>query len=201
MSAYMDAIDSLPEGPFNVANGRGFSPFTAFDDERPDAVYTQHSAPPILPELAAVNLERFVKAQGQVQGYTTAMVEMTVGRKRSHWIWYVFPQMAGLASNPSHNSAKYAIGSLAEAVEYLRHPVLGPRLRELTGVVLASKTQAVLTLMGSGGDTLKLQSCMTLFAVAAGQLDQGGTNQAQFKDVLRKYFGGKPCVTTLNIVG
>jgi uncharacterized protein (DUF1810 family) len=124
------------------------------------------------------DLERFVRAQDGV--YDTALAELRAGRKRSHWMWFVFPQIAGLGSSPA--ARQYAIRSLDEARAYLDHPVLGPRLREAAGAVLAVGGRTASDIFGYPDD-LKLRSSMTLFARAAG--DPG-----VFQQVLERYYEG-----------
>jgi uncharacterized protein (DUF1810 family) len=119
--------------------------------------------------MSDADLERFVTAQANGE-FDTALAEMRAGRKRSHWIWYVFPQIAGLGS--SHMSQTYAIRDRDEAVAYLRHPVLGPRLLEITTTVAdqVRKGVAIDRLMGSSIDAAKLVSSMTLFGRVARSL-------------------------------
>ena len=107
------------------------------------------------------NLNRFVAAQGPV--YADARAELRAGRKRSHWMWFVFPQLAGLGR--SDMARFYAISSIEEARAYLDHPVLGARLRECTGLVLVSSAKSAREIFGSPDD-LKFRSSMTLFAEA-----------------------------------
>src|SRR5689334_13159806 len=109
-------------------------------------------------------LERFVEAQDRV--FDQALGELRAGRKRSHWMWFVFPQVAGLGM--SATSRTYAIASLEEARAYLDHPVLGPRLVECAEAVLAHPERTALEVMGSPDD-VKLRSSMTLFARAGDQ--------------------------------
>ena len=104
-------------------------------------------------------LERFL--DGQRFGYETALAEMVKGRKQSHWIWYVFPQIKGLGHSP--NAQFYGIRDLDEARAYLAHPILGKRLREITAAVLTHKGEDIYGIMGSGIDALKFKSSMTLF--------------------------------------
>jgi uncharacterized protein (DUF1810 family) len=115
-------------------------------------------------------LERFVDAQdAEYSGYQTALTEIRQGRKRSHWIWYVFPQLAGLGQSAA--AQRYGIGGRSEAVEYVHHPVLRDRLLDITEAVddQARKRIPLATLMSSDIDATKLVSSMTLFnAVAAG---------------------------------
>lgn len=134
------------------------------------------------------NLERFVSAQSAV--YDRALSELRGGRKRSHWIWFVFPQIAGLGR--SEMAARFAISSQAEAAAYLRHAMLGPRLRECTGAVCAIEGRSAYEIFGSPDD-MKFRSSMTLFAAAAG--DDNGV----FILALRKYFEGRPDALTLEM--
>jgi len=126
-------------------------------------------------------LERFVAAQDLGGTYDAAVAELRAGRKRSHWMWFVFPQIAGLGQ--SAISRRYAISSLAEAKAYLTHPVLGPRLIEAARVVkrVGGRAEDIF----GGIDAVKLRSSMTLFVRA------DPTNRA-FQDVLDAYFGGVP---------
>jgi uncharacterized protein (DUF1810 family) len=127
------------------------------------------------------NLQRFVAAQDAGGTYDSAIAELRRGRKTSHWMWFIFPQMAGLGS--SEMSRRYAIHSLEEARAYLRHPVLGQRLIECAAVVADSKAKSAEEIFG-GIDTQKLQSSMTLFLRADPQ-------QSVFQKVLDRYFGGR----------
>lgn len=104
-------------------------------------------------------IERFL--DGQRFGYETALAEMVKGRKNNHWIWYIFPKIKGLGHSP--NAQFYGIRDLDEAREYLAHPVLGQRLREITNAVLTHKGEDIYEIMGSSIDALKLRSSMTLF--------------------------------------
>jgi len=126
------------------------------------------------------NLQRFVDAQNAGGTYDEALAEVRRGRKTSHWMWFVFPQIAGLGQSPM--SRTYAISSLEEARAYLRHPVLGPRLLECASAVANSQAASGDAIFG-GIDTQKLRSSMTLFFRA----DQ---SQLVFKAVLDRYFGG-----------
>lgn len=125
------------------------------------------------------DLERFVEVQAPVYGQVLA--ELRAGEKRSHWMWFVFPQMRGLGR--SAMAEQYGIGSLEEARAYLAHPVLGARLRECTGLVLAVKGKTVGEIFGSPDD-LKFQSCMSLFAAAEG--GEGGV----FGEAFVAFFDG-----------
>lgn len=122
------------------------------------------------------NLQRFVDAQAPV--FEQVRAELRAGRKRSHWMWFVFPQLAGLGASPM--AQRYAISSLAEAAAYLDHPVLGPRLRECTRMVIAIEERAIEDIFGYPDD-LKFRSSMTLFARAA----PGGN---VFAEAIYRYF-------------
>jgi len=128
-------------------------------------------------------LERYVSAQAAV--YARVVEELHAGEKRSHWIWFIFPQMKGLGH--SSQSEYYGIGSLEEAAAYLRHPVLGPRLRQCTRLVTQVKGRPISRILGSPDD-LKFRSAMTLFARAAEEAALDGT---EFNDALKKYFNGE----------
>jgi len=134
------------------------------------------------------DLNRFLTAQETV--YRTALAELKNGRKRSHWMWYIFPQLDGLAK--SATSKRYAIKSIEEARQYLNHPVLGARLAECAEAVLAVEGRSISEIMGYPDD-LKLKSSMTLFA----SLPEA---TAAFAGILDKYFQGERDVNTLNIL-
>jgi len=136
------------------------------------------------------NLDRFVQAQEQ--DYQRALQELRSGQKRSHWMWYIFPQLAGLGH--SSMAQRYAIRDLAEAKAYLQHPVLGPRLIEVAQAVLDVKGRSAHQIFGSPDD-LKLHSSATLFARAAaeGQVPGG----AVFEQLIDTYFAGKRDTQTL----
>lgn len=135
------------------------------------------------------NLARFTVAQENV--YPSALSELRSGRKRTHWMWFIFPQIAGLGY--SATSQYFAIQSLEEAQNYLNHPVLGARLRECAEAVLAVEGRSASEIFGSPDDR-KLQSSMTLFAQAA---DPGSV----FARVLGKYFHGEQDAQTLRRLG
>ena len=138
-------------------------------------------------DMDRFNLERFVEAQGSC--YPAALRELREGRKRSHWIWFVFPQVKGLGF--SFNSRFYGISGLEEASAYLGHPVLGPRLREVCDVILGLPTDDAEEVFG-GIDSVKLRSSMTLFdAVSPGDV---------FARVLDKFFDGKRDGRTLRLM-
>jgi uncharacterized protein (DUF1810 family) len=128
------------------------------------------------------NLERFVSAQNAGGTYARAVEELRRGQKTSHWMWFVFPQIAGLGH--SQMSRTFAISSLDEARAYLRHPVLGPRLIECAGIVASSPAATAEQIFG-GIDTQKLHSSMTLFMRAAPE-------EPSFRQVLERYFAGVP---------
>lgn len=110
------------------------------------------------------HLERFVEAQDSGGMYSQALAELQLGRKTGHWMWFVFPQIAGLGSSPT--SVRYAISTLAEAQAYLKHDVLGPRLLESAAAIDTHAGQPAVDILG-GIDARKLQSSMTLFLRAA----------------------------------
>jgi uncharacterized protein (DUF1810 family) len=132
------------------------------------------------------NLERFVRAQDQGAIYEQAAVELRQARKVSHWMWFVFPQIAGLGH--SVTARRYAISSLEEAAAYLQHEVLGPRLIECTRIVAQTELDSAEHIFGSI-DAQKLRSSMTLFWRAA-------PDEALFAQVLDRYFDGKPDAAT-----
>ena len=134
-------------------------------------------------------LDRFLTAQEE--DYKQALAEIRSGRKRSHWIWYIFPQVQGLGF--STNSVYYAIRDLQEAAAYLKHPVLGPRLIEITGALLSLPGNNPTKVMGSPDD-IKLRSSMTLFSLVSGA-------DEVFGRVLEKYFAGKRDEKTVAIIG
>lgn len=132
-----------------------------------------------------MNLDRFVEAQAPV--YTRALDELTAGRKQSHWMWFIFPQLSGLGRSPM--SQHYAIHSLQEARDYLSHPLLGARLKDCTGAVLAVQGRSAHEIFGTPDD-LKFHSSMTLFAHAA-------PDEPLFRTALEKYFEGREDALTL----
>jgi uncharacterized protein (DUF1810 family) len=134
------------------------------------------------------NLDRFVRAHAD--DYDQVLSELRGGRKRSHWMWYVFPQIEGLGQSPM--SQRYSIKSAAEARAYLDHPVLGPRLRECAALVNAIVGRSAPEIFGSPDD-MKLRSCATLFARVSGD--------AVFEQLLQKYFNGQADEETLRRLG
>ena len=131
------------------------------------------------------HLQRFVDAQQPI--YATALGELRAGRKRSHWMWFIFPQIAGLGR--STMAQEFALSSLDEAAAYLAHPLLGPRLRECTALVAGIEGRSVGEIFGYPDD-LKFRSSMTLFARAAPE-------ERIFALCLQKYFAGEPDLLTL----
>ena len=135
------------------------------------------------------DLARFVAAQDGV--YDGALAELRAGAKTGHWIWFVFPQVAGLGR--SEMSRIYSIGSLAEARAYLAHPVLGPRLRESAAAVLTTQGRSASEMLGSI-DAVKLRSSMTLFLRA-------DPDERAFRAVLDRFYDGRPDAATDAILG
>ena len=131
------------------------------------------------------DLERFVQAQAPL--YDGVLDELRAGRKRSHWMWFIFPQIAGLGR--SQMAHRYAIANDDEAADYLAHPVLGPRLRECAGIVLGLKGATASDIFGAPDD-MKFRSSMTLFADTA-------PDEAVFQACIDKYFDGEPDEETL----
>ena len=133
------------------------------------------------------DITRFVEAQDD--NYERALREIKCGRKRTHWMWFIFPQLKGLGR--SATSSYYGIHGLLEAEEYLSHPLLGNRLREISQALLGLETNDAHSIFGSP-DNWKLRSCMTLF-------DKVSPNDV-FKDVLNKFFEGKVDYKTLKLL-
>jgi uncharacterized protein (DUF1810 family) len=134
------------------------------------------------------DLQRFVTAQAPV--YDQVLGELRRGRKASHWMWFIFPQIAGLGH--SVMAQRYAIASIEEARAYLAHPLLGPRLRECAALVTAVEDRPLRAILGAPDD-LKFHSSMTLFAIAS-------DNEPEFADALAKYFAAAPDPATLKIL-
>ena len=141
--------------------------------------------------MAAPDLSRFVAAQDAGGTYPRAVRELRAGRKTTHWMWFVFPQLAGLGR--SATAQHYAIESLDEARAYVAHPVLGPRLVECAEALLAVSGRSAGQILGEI-DAMKLRSSMTLFATAA-------PDQPVFAEVLARYFDGEPDAATLRLLG
>jgi uncharacterized protein (DUF1810 family) len=135
------------------------------------------------------DLARFIDAQGD--HYVQALAEINSGRKRTHWMWFIFPQIDGLAF--SSTSKRYSIKSIAEAKAFINHPLLGPRLLELMEAVFRVEGRAATDIFGSPDD-LKLRSCATLFASVS-------PSNSVFERVLDKYFQGQRDGKTLHLLG
>ena len=145
------------------------------------------------------NLERFVEAQNEYGTYELALSEIKAGRKRSHWIWFIFPQLKGLGS--SYNAQYYGIEDSNEAKEYLEHPVLGPRLLEISEALLKLQENDPAVVMGGSPDDMKLKSSMTLFAAVSEAVSEAvSAHDSVFHRVLEKFFGGKMDEKTLKIL-
>lgn len=135
------------------------------------------------------DLERFLREQEY--DYDTALDEIRAGHKQSHWIWYIFPQLRGLGR--SYNSEFFGIEDIDEARAYLQHPVLGAHLREITEALLGLEVSDPEKVMGGSIDSVKLNSCMTLFAAIS---EEGSI----FHRVLDKFFGGQQDSHTLSML-
>ena len=133
-------------------------------------------------------LKRFVDAQEH--SYAAALREIRAGRKESHWMWYIFPQLKGLGRSPT--AEYYGITDLQEAKGYFDHPILGPRLTEISEALLSLDCNNASQIFG-WPDDMKLRSCMTLFAVAA-------PDEPIFQAVLDKFFGGEKDPRTLALL-
>jgi uncharacterized protein (DUF1810 family) len=135
------------------------------------------------------DLDRFVRAQQD--DYERALSEITSGQKRSHWMWYIFPQLDGLALSPT--AKRYAIKSVEEARAYLEHPILGPRLLDCAEAVVRVEDRSATEIFGSPDD-LKLKSCATLFSIVA-------PPGSVFDRLLEKYYRGARDGKTLELLG
>ena len=135
------------------------------------------------------HLGRFLDAQAR--DYSQAVRELRAGRKTSHWIWFVFPQLKGLGR--SATAEHFGIASLAEARDYLSHPVLGPRLRECAGLLLAVAAPRPIEAIVGAVDALKVWSSMTLFSAAT-------EDNAEFRAVLDRFYGGDSDPLTLALL-
>ena len=144
-------------------------------------------SPPDLDSNDPYDLDRFVRAQAP--DYERALSELRAGEKRSHWMWYIFPQIEGLGH--SSMSRRYSIRSAAEARAYLDHPILGPRLRECAAVVNGIAGRSAVEIFGSPDD-MKLLSSATLFARVS--------NEGVFDQLIQKYFEGQPDKETLRLL-
>ena len=143
-----------------------------------------------MPDTVSFDLERFVTAQAPV--FATALAELQAGQKRSHWMWFVFPQLRGLGH--SAMAMRYGIGSLAEARAFLAHPLLGPRLMECTRAVLAIEGRSLHAIFGSPDD-LKFCSSMSLFSLATDE------DETVFRQALDRYCDGRADERTLALLG
>jgi uncharacterized protein (DUF1810 family) len=135
------------------------------------------------------NLKRFVDAQAAV--FEQVCQELREGRKTTHWMWFIFPQIRGLGHSPM--AIKYSISSREEAEAYLEHPILGPRLRECSRLVIAVEGQPIDHILGYPDD-MKFRSSMTLF-------DRVAPDYEVFRDALQKYFGGEVDSLTVELLG
>ena len=135
-----------------------------------------------------MSLERFIDAQARV--WPTPLQEIQAGQKRSHWMWFIFPQLRGLGQ--SAMAQRYGIADLDEARAFLAHPVLGPRLNEITHAMLTHGDQSPEAVLGPV-DAMKLRSCLTLFQAAGGD--------AIFGEALRVFYEGQPCEATRSMIG
>ena len=135
------------------------------------------------------DLGRFVRAQDA--DYERALAEIAAGQKRSHWMWYIFPQLEGLGVSPT--AKRYAIKSVEEARAYLQHPILGPRLLACGEALCGVEGRTARDILGAPDD-LKLRSCATLFACVS-------SPGSVFGRLLDKYFGGEPDGRTLQLLG
>ena len=129
------------------------------------------------------DLERFVRAQDEQGTYDRALAELRAGRKTSHWMWFVFPQVAGLGHSPTAQA--FAVDDLAEARAYVHHDVLGPRLLECCRALLDLDDDLTAERVLGGTDAMKLRSSMTLFALA-------DPDEPTYDEVLARFFGGEP---------
>jgi uncharacterized protein (DUF1810 family) len=134
------------------------------------------------------DLQRFVDAQAPV--YPRVLAELRHGQKQSHWMWFIFPQFAGLGHSPM--ARRFALSSREEATAYLGHRVLGPRLRECTEIVNAIEGRTIREILGSP-DELKFGSSMTLFAAIS--------SEPEFAAAIAKFYGGTPDQKTLDLLG
>ncbi len=139
-------------------------------------------------DLTHNGLERFVEAQDPV--YRSVSEELAAGEKTSHWMWFIFPQLKALGRSPI--AQHFGIESRDEALAYWKHPVLGPRLKDCTKLVLAAGNKSIHAIFGSPDD-LKFRSCMTLFAQVA-------PDEPVFSQALARFFGGAPDERTLALL-
>ena len=138
--------------------------------------------------VSSNNVSRFIEAQENT--YSDALSEIRNGRKRTHWMWFIFPQIKGLGN--TQMSVKYSINDINEAIFYINHPILGNRLKEITGELLKIKDKSALDIFGSPDDK-KLKSCMTLFSIVS--------QDSIFRQVLSQFFNSEKDGKTLDIIG
>ena len=141
--------------------------------------------------MTETDLIRFINAQAQV--YARVIEELTEGRKRTHWMWFVFPQLIGLGH--SAMAQRYAIRNLEQAKRYLADPILGSRLRDNVRRMIGHKGKTALDILGSLDD-LKFRSCLTLFTEAASD----GSDRMLFKEALNQFYNGTPDPRTLELL-
>jgi uncharacterized protein (DUF1810 family) len=146
-----------------------------------------------MPGADPYDLQRFVRAQDEGGSHDAALGELRRGRKAGHWMWFIFPQLAGLGSSPT--ARFFAIGSIEEARAYLAHPVLGARLREASDAARTAPAVSAEVLLG-GIDAQKLRSSMTLFLRAAETAEAG-----PFRQVLDRWYDGRPDGATDRLLG
>ncbi len=139
--------------------------------------------------MEPINIERFIEAQDRYGSYNTALQEIKNGRKRSHWIWYVFPQMRGLGY--SSMSQEYGISSLSEAKAYWNNPILHDRLLEITEALLSHMGDSIWQIFGKI-DAMKVRSCMTLFDHIA--------PHNVFREVIDLFYNSRICEKTLSLL-
>ncbi len=142
--------------------------------------------------MTEADLARFVDAQAQV--YRQVVDELIDGRKRTHWMWFIFPQLTGLGH--SVMAQRYAIRDLDQARRYLADPILGSRLRDNVQVMMRHKDKSALQILGSPDD-LKFRSCLTLF----GQAASNAADRVLFAEALNQFYGGKADPRTLELLG
>ncbi|MBC8041645.1 MAG: DUF1810 domain-containing protein [Opitutaceae bacterium] len=136
-----------------------------------------------------MNLSRFLDAQAPV--YADALAELRVGRKYTHWIWFILPQLRGLGH--SYDATYYGLENAAEATAYLAHPILGSRLRECVTAILSHKDKTAHMILGAPDD-LKFRSCLTLFRAVSAQ------NDSLWQDALDQFYAGQPDDATLRLL-
>ena len=136
------------------------------------------------------DLHRYIEEQERFGQFNLALQEIQNGNKRSHWMWFIFPQVKGLGR--SYNAQKFAVQSKEEAMAYYSHPILGERLKLVTQAILAHNDKEIISILNAQIDVLKLKSCMTLF--------ESVTHDAMFTEVLDVFYNGKKCEKTLRLL-